>query len=89
VTYYYVQHEGPRYAQGGQQAPAKPGKPGQQGGYGTVNSSAPDSQFPATQEGFVQPGPAGSAAGPSSGEESALPPPTYQQAVGDHKVQKP
>jgi hypothetical protein len=76
VTYYFVQDQ-TRYAPQG----APQGKP-QQGGYGTVNS-APNSQFPPTQDGFVQPPQA--QAGPSSEET----PPTYQQAVGDHKVQNP
>ena len=92
VTYYYVQQSGgPQYAQ-----PARGGAPPargkahnpqqqQQQGYGTVNSSAPNAQFPASQqEGFVQP-----QAGGSNGE-GAAPPPSYQQAVeGDHKVQRP
>ena len=52
-----------------------------QGGYGTVNST-PNSQFPSQHQGFVQP--PGAQAGPSDEV-----PPTYQQAVGDNKVQKP
>lgn len=71
VTYYYVQHTQPRYKPQGRQG----------GDYGTVNST-PNAQFPATQEGFVQPPRA--QAGPS--DET---PPTYQQAVGDNKVQHP
>ncbi|QIW99177.1 hypothetical protein AMS68_004695 [Peltaster fructicola] len=47
--------------------------------YGTVNSTA-DSQFPGQRNGFVQPPQASSSAG-------EVAPPTYQDAVGDHKVQ--
>lgn len=74
VTYYYVQDQ-TQYAPQGQPQ----GKP--PGSYGTVNST-PNSQFPATQAGFVQQPPV--QAGPS--DET---PPTYQQAVGDNKVQHP
>ena len=80
VTYYYVQQGQPQHPNTGQRsAPAK-----QVRGYGTVSSSTPNAQFPGGQQsGFVQP-----QAGTSSkvGEEV---PPTYQQAVGDHKVQGP
>jgi hypothetical protein len=52
--------------------------------YGTVNST-PNSQFPNQQQGFVQP-----QAGPSEAAGPSDPaPPSYQQAVGDNKVQKP
>lgn len=74
VTYYYVQTSGPQYTD--RLAP----KP--QRAYGTVNNT-PNAQFPAQQQGFVQP-PA--PAGPSEGD---APPPSYQQATGDHKVQGP
>ena len=78
VTYYYVQqHQGhPQYS-----APTARS----QAGYGTVNAT-PNAQFPAAQgQGFV---PSGAAqAGGSSGEGEA-PPPSYQQATGDHKVQR-
>ncbi|KAK5136583.1 hypothetical protein LTR08_002597 [Meristemomyces frigidus] len=76
VTYYYVQQAQPQHPRS---AP-----PRKQQGYGTVNSSTPNAQFPGGQQsGFVQP-----QVGPSSsgGEEV---PPTYQQAVGDHKAQGP
>lgn len=58
--------------------------------YGTVNST-PNSQFPNQQQGFVQPPAAGAAhAGSSSEAADAVPPPSYQQAVGsDNKVQHP
>ena len=60
------------------------GPQGRQGGYGTVNST-PNAQFPSQQAGFVQP--------PSQQQQQAGPsdevPPTYQQAVGDNKVQHP
>ena len=80
MTYYYVHtHDsGP----GGQS-------------YGTVNST-PNSQFPKPgqhQQGFVQPPTAASMPLPGGsrvqgqGEEEV--PPTYQQAMGDNKVQKP
>ncbi|KAI6819025.1 hypothetical protein KC367_g3603 [Hortaea werneckii] len=75
VTYYYVQqqHGQPQYT-----APARP-----QAGYGTVNAT-PNAQFPAAQgQGFV---PSAAQAGGSS--EGEAPPPTYQQATGDHKVQR-
>ncbi|RMY78834.1 hypothetical protein D0863_00425 [Hortaea werneckii] len=73
VTYYYVQQQ-----QGQPQYSARP-----QAGYGTVNAT-PNAQFPAAQaQGFV---PNAAQAG-SSGEGEA-PPPTYQQATGDHKVQR-
>lgn len=81
VTYYYVQtHGGPQYRD---QTP--------QQGYGTVNSGTPNAQFPAQQQGFVQPpakpqAQAQAQAGPSQGD---APPPSYQQATGDNKVQKP
>ncbi|KAK5165058.1 uncharacterized protein LTR77_009155 [Saxophila tyrrhenica] len=78
VTYYYVQAQ-PQYRR---PSSAQQGKPQ---GYGTV-SNAPNAQFPAGQQGqqgFVQP--QQQQAGPSDGEV----PPTYQQAVGDHKVQHP
>lgn len=87
VTYYYVQAQ-PQYRPGG--APAAQGKLlGKPAGYGTV-SNTPNAQFPSQSAGFVEP-PAPSTesqaqAGPS-GEVAA--PPTYQQAVGDHKVQRP
>ncbi|KAM3424357.1 Plasma membrane proteolipid 3 [Cercospora zeina] len=86
VTYYYVQTTGqPRYA-----APQQ----GQQG-YGTVNASAPNAQFPQQQTkpqprpapADVQP-PTTSQAGPSNGTDDA-PPPSYHQATGDNKVQGP
>lgn len=78
VTYYYVQTSGPQYSD--RTAP----KP--QRAYGTV-SNTPDAQFPAQQQGFVQPPAQQQAqAGPSEGD---APPPSYQQATGDHKVQKP
>jgi len=76
VTHYYVsQQPASRRA-----APAPAAA-----GYGTLNSSAPNAQFPHNQQqGFIQPPPAQQAAGPSTDT-----PPTYQQAVdGDHKVQK-
>ena len=88
VTYYYVN------AQNSQ--PASRPKPSNTPGgpsYGTVNKSAPNSQFPVQSEGFVQPPTAASQALPggsrvegAGGEEV---PPSYQQAVGDHKVQGP
>ena len=57
--------------------------------YGTVNST-PDSQFPNQQQGFVQPqAPEGSSAAAASSSGDAAPPPSYQQAVGDNKVQHP
>ena len=75
VTFYYVQTQGqPRY--------------------GTVNST-PDSQFPNQQQGFVQPPPKPSTQAPpppqqpQAGGSSEPAPPSYQQAVGDHKVQHP
>ena len=79
VTYYYVQTSGPQYTD----RPA----PKPQRGYGTVNT-APNAQFPAQQQGFVQPPPQQQQpqAGPSEGD---APPPSYQQATGDHKVQGP
>ncbi|USW57223.1 Putative proteolipid membrane potential modulator [Septoria linicola] len=85
VTYYYVQTNGqPQYApqQGGRQQGAS---------YGTVNASAPNAQFP-RQQTKPQPAPAPSAvqpsqAGPSNGDDA--PPPSYQQATGDNKVQGP
>ena len=80
VTYYYVQTSGPQYTD----RPA----PKPQRGYGTVNNT-PNAQFPAQQQGFVQP-PAPqqqpAQAGPSEGD---APPPSYQQATGDNKVQGP
>jgi hypothetical protein len=79
VTYYYVQGQ-PQYAPGGQ----RPRQQGQQG-YGTVNSNAPNAQFPGQQNGFVGP----SAPTPAeSSRPSTDVPPSYAQAVqGDHKVQ--
>ncbi|KAM0691908.1 hypothetical protein Q7P36_008109 [Cladosporium allicinum] len=76
VTYYYVQGQ-PQYAPGGQRT--------RQQGYGTVNSNAPNAQFPGQQNGFVGP----SAPTPAeSSRPSTDVPPTYAQAVqGDHKVQ--
>ncbi|KAF2162641.1 hypothetical protein M409DRAFT_68946 [Zasmidium cellare ATCC 36951] len=77
VTYYYVQSQ-PAYApqQGGSS----------QRGYGTVNNSTPNSQFPAQQQGVVpQP-----AQAPKAGGSSEEVPPSYQQAVaGDNKIQGP
>ncbi|KAK3715009.1 hypothetical protein LTR37_007499 [Vermiconidia calcicola] len=70
---YYYVQQQPHY--GSQQ-----GRPAQ-GGYGTVNNT-PNAQFPSQQQGFVQP-PA-----PQAGSSEEVPP-TYQQAVGDNKVQKP
>ncbi|KAI6818972.1 hypothetical protein KC332_g9962 [Hortaea werneckii] len=78
VTYYYVQqHQGqPQYS-----APTARS----QAGYGTVNAT-PNAQFPAAQgQGFVPS--AAAQAGGSSGDGEA-PPPSYQQATGDHKVQR-
>jgi hypothetical protein len=73
VTYYYVQTTG-------------------QPRYGTVNST-PNSQFPNQQEGFVQPPAKPSTRPPpqqpEAGGSSEPAPPSYQQAVGDHKVQHP
>jgi hypothetical protein len=76
VTYYYVQGQ-PQYAPAGQRT--------RQQGYGTVNSNAPNAQFPGQQNGFVGP----SAPTPAeSSRPSTDVPPTYAQAVqGDHKVQ--
>lgn len=84
ITYYYV-HTQPR-------SEAVSGGPG----YGTVshnNKSTPNAQFPPQREGFVQPPtaasqplPGGSRVEGADGEEV---PPSYQQAVGDNKVQKP
>jgi hypothetical protein len=51
-------------------------------GYGTVNATAPKSQ-PQPQA-VAAPPP--HAAGPSSHD---APPPSYQQATGDHKIQGP
>ncbi|WPH04762.1 UPF0057-domain-containing protein [Acrodontium crateriforme] len=71
VTTYYVQQSG---------RPQNGSAGGGQHGYGTVNSSAPGSQFPVPQggNGFVQ------------GGSSDAAPPSYSQAVkGDHKVQHP
>ncbi|CAK1358376.1 Plasma membrane proteolipid 3 [Cercospora beticola] len=87
VTYYYVQTTGqPQYA-----APQQ----GQQG-YGTVNASTPNAQFPQQQTkpqprpapADVQPPASTSQAGPSNGTDDA-PPPSYQQATGDNKIQGP
>ena len=87
VTYYYVQTTGqPQYA-----APQQ----GQQS-YGTVNASAPNAQFPQQQTkpqprpapADVQPPASASQAGPSNGTDDA-PPPSYQQATGDNKIQGP
>lgn len=84
VTYYYVQTNGqPHYA--------PQGHGGQS--YGTVNASAPNAQF-AQQQTKPQPHPGAAAVHPSSsqagpsGEEDA-PPPSYQQATGDNKIQRP
>ena len=80
VTYYYVQTSGPQYSD---QTPQ-----GSQRGYGTVNST-PNAQFPSQHQGFVQPPSqpqAPAQAGPSEGD---APPPSYQQATGDNKVQRP
>ncbi|TKA33778.1 hypothetical protein B0A50_00614 [Salinomyces thailandicus] len=76
VTYYYVQQGQPQYA--AHNAQSRPQ------GYGTVNSkSTPNAQFPASRgQGFVP----GAQAGGSGGEAAA--PPSYQQATGDHKVQR-
>lgn len=78
VTYYYVQSQ-PNYKPQG----------GKQSRYGTVDST-PNSQFPARQEGFVQPqaAPAGAPPPPQAGPSDEVPP-SYQQAVGDNKVQHP
>ncbi|CZT18581.1 related to stress response RCI peptide [Ramularia collo-cygni] len=76
VTHYYVQTQPSR-------------RPEAPHGYGTVNSTV-DQQFPGQQQGVVQPkskavaAPRQQQAGPS--EEV---PPSYAQAVGDHKVQGP
>ena len=68
VTYYYVQSQ-PAYAP-------------QQGGYGSINQSVSNAQFPAQQQGTVP------ASAPSGSNNEV--PPSYQQAVaGDHKVQGP
>lgn len=76
VTYYYVQGQ-PQYAPGGQRP--------RQNGYGTVNSNAPNAQFPGHQNGFVGPSTPTPA---ESSRPSTDVPPTYAQAVqGDHKVQ--
>ncbi|EMF09578.1 UPF0057-domain-containing protein [Sphaerulina musiva SO2202] len=84
VTYYYVQTNGqPQYAPQGQGGQS----------YGTVNASAPNAQF-AQQQTKPQPHPGAAAVHPSSsqagpsGEEDA-PPPSYQQATGDNKIQRP
>ena len=80
VTYYYVQGQ-PQYAPAGGRQQAR------QQSYGTV-PSAPSSQFPGQQNGFVQP----IAPAPASGsaQQGGDVPPTYQDAVkGDHKVQHP
>ena len=75
MTYYYVEHRQPQYKPQGRQ--------GQ--GYGTANNT-PNAQFPVRQEGFVRPPQQQQQqqAGPS--EEV---PPSYQQVVGDNKVQHP
>ncbi|KAJ8604754.1 hypothetical protein MRB53_041659 [Persea americana] len=48
--------------------------------YGSVNNNSVDAQFPGARSGFVQP-----QQGSSQGD---APPPSYQAAVGDNKVQR-
>lgn len=53
-------------------------------GYGTV---APQKQFPGQQSGVVPSAQLGGTAVEDGAGGSAAPPPTYQQATGDHKIQ--
>ncbi|KAF2083293.1 UPF0057-domain-containing protein [Saccharata proteae CBS 121410] len=87
VTYYYVQHSPSLHASGPRQHPqhpqqqyqSHPAKPN----YGSVNSSAPQKQFPQQSSGAANQ--TGSGEGSA---DAAAPPPTYADAVGgDHKVQ--
>ncbi|EME78640.1 uncharacterized protein MYCFIDRAFT_78350 [Pseudocercospora fijiensis CIRAD86] len=78
ITYYYVQTDAPRYA-------PKPPRGGQPRNYGTASSAAaPNAQFPQPQP-QPQPAPIQAEAGPSDD----APPPSYQQATGDNKIQGP